>query len=200
MKNFKEEIEAMKAQIAALENNLVCADGQCGCGCDDSPVETEDDVEKLAEEEYPIIPNTSPNVNWDRANKQEGFERGYNKAKEKYKFTEDDMREADRVISGKYMNVGAETVVFTREELITFAAKLMERTVQACKEAVSDIDIDANYICDLSLNGNNQIEVEIDNRVIRDTVSDEIDNTIELDNDSVEVEVDNILNDMLKQS
>ena len=53
------------------------------------PLEQEDDVEKLAEEEYPIIPNTSPNVNWDRANKQEGFERGYNKAREKYKFTEE---------------------------------------------------------------------------------------------------------------
>ena len=139
MKNFKEEIEAMKAQIAALENNLTC-------GCDEC--ESEEQV----------------------------------------------------VISGKYMNVGADTVVFTKEELIIFAAKLMERTVEACKEAVSDIDIDANYICDLSLNGNNQIEVEIDNRVIRDTVSDEIDNTIELDNDSVEVEVDNILRDMLKQS
>ena len=133
MKNFKEEIEAMKAQIAALENNLVC-----GCGC-------EEQGEAVTPEQ-------------------------------------------------------ADTVVFTKEELIIFAAKLMERTVEACKEAVSDIDIDANYICDLSLNGNNQIEVEIDNRVIRDTVSDEIDNTIELDNDSVEVEVDNILNDMLKQS
>jgi len=161
MKNFKEEIEAMKAQIAALENNLVCADGQCGCGCDESPVEVEDQGPEF-----------------DSA--------GFSKA--------------DRVISGKYMNVGAETAVFTREELITFAAKLMERTVTACKEAISDIDIDVNYICDLSLNGNNQIEVEIDNRVIRDTVSDEIDNTIELDNDSVEVEVDNILRDMLKQS
>ena len=199
MKNFKEEIEAMKAQIAALENNLVCADGQCGCECDESPVETEDDVEKLAEEEYPIIPNTSPNVNWDRANKQEGFERGYNKAREKYKFTEEDMREADRVISGKYMNVGAETAVFTREELITFAAKLMERTVQACKEAISDTEFEADYICSLELSYDNQIQVEIENRVIRDTVSDEIDNTIELDNDSVEVEVDNILRDMLNE-
>ena len=160
MKNFKEEIEAMKAQIAALENNLVCADGQCGCGCDDSPVETEDEGPEF-----------------DGA----GFS------------------EADRVISGQYMNVGAETVVFTREELITFAAKLMERTVQACKEAISDTDFDADYICSLELNYNNQIEVEIENRVIRDTVSDEIDNTIELDNDSVEVEVDNILRDMLNE-
>ena len=161
MKNFKEEIEAMKAQIAALENNLVCADGQCGCGCDDSPVETEDQGPEF-----------------DSA----GFS------------------EADRVISGQYMNVGAETVVFTREELIIFAAKLMERTVQACKEAVSDTDFEADYICSLELNYNNQIEVNIDNGVIRDTVESEIDNTIELDNDSVEVEVDNILRDMLKQS
>ena len=160
MKNFKEEIEAMKAQIAALENNLVCADGQCGCGCDESPVETEDEGPEF-----------------DSA----GFS------------------EVDRVISDKYMNVGAETAVFTREELITFAAKLMERTVQACKEAISDTDFDADYICSLELNYNNQIEVEIENRVIRDTVSDEIDNTIELDNDSVEVEVDNILRDMLNE-
>ena len=161
MKNFKEEIEAMKAQIAALENNLVCADGQCGCGCDDSPVETEDEGPEF-----------------DGA----GFS------------------EVDRVISGQYMNVGAETAVFTREELITFAAKLMERTVQACKEAVSDTNFEADYICSLELNYNNQIEVNIDNGVIRDTVESEIDNTIELDNDSVEVEVDNILRDMLKQS
>jgi len=58
------------------------------------PLEVEDDVEMMAEEEYPIIPYTSPNINWDRANKQEGFESGYNKAREKYKFTEDDIAKA----------------------------------------------------------------------------------------------------------
>lgn len=153
MKNFKEEIEAMKAQIAALENNLVC--GCDECECEDQVTLTRGEVT-----EEPYV----------------------------------------KTISGGYMNVGEAIAVFTREELIDFATRLMERTATACKEAVSDIDIDANYICEVSLNGNNQIEVEIDNRVIRDTVSDEIDNTIELDNDSVEVEVDNILNDMLKQS
>ena len=175
MKNFKEEIEAMKAQIAALENNLICADGQCGCGCDDSPVETEDEagggMRHCGDDYYDEGPE------FDSA----GFS------------------EADRVISGKYMNVGAETAVFTREELITFAAKLMERTVQACKEAISDTEFEADYICSLELSYDNQIQVEIENRVIRDTVSDEIDNTIELDNDSVEVEVDNILRDMLNE-
>ena len=170
MKNFKEEIEAMKAQIAALENNLMerseeyepcCDEHMCGCGCDESPVEVEDLV---------IL-------------------------------TRGERIEEPKTISGNYMNVGAETAVFTREELIEFAAKLMERTVQACKEAVSDTDFEADYICSLELNNyNNQIEVNIDNGVIRDTVESEIDNTIELDNDSVEVEVDNILRDMLKQS
>ena len=154
---------------------MVCADGQCGCGCDDSPVETEDEagggMRHCGDDYYDEGPE------FDSA----GFS------------------EADRVISGQYMNVGAETAVFTREELITFAAKLMERTVQACKEAISDTDFDADYICSLELNYNNQIEVEIENRVIRDTVSDEIDNIIELDNDSVEVEVDNILRDMLNE-
>ena len=158
---LEEQIKEVLNRLDALENNLVCADGQCGCGCDESPVEVEDQGPEF-----------------DSA----GFS------------------EADRVISGQYMNVGAETAVFTREELITFAAKLMERTVQACKEAVSDTDFEADYICSLELNYNNQIEVNIDNGVIRDAVESEIDNTIELDNDSVEVEVDNILRDMLKQS
>ena len=157
MKNFKEEIEAMKAQIAALENNLVCGDGQCGCGCDESPVEVEDQGPEF-----------------DGA----GFS------------------EADRVVTPEQAN----TIVFTKEELITFAAKLMERTVQACKEAVSDTEFEADYICSLSLDYNNQIEVEIDNGVIRDAVENEIDNTIELDNDSVEVEVNNILDNMLLES
>ena len=157
MKNFKEEIEAMKAQIAALENNLVCGDGQCGCGCDEAPVEVEDQGPEF-----------------DGA----GFS------------------EADRVVTPEQAN----TIVFTKEELITFAAKLMERTVQACKEAVSDTEFEADYICSLELNYNNQIEVEIDNGVIRDAVGNEIDNTIELDNDTVEVEVNNILDNMLLES
>ena len=164
MKNFKEEIEAMKAQIAALENNLVC-------GCNESPVETEDEVgggmRHCGDDYYDEGPE------FDSA----GFS------------------EADRVVTPEQ----ADTVVFTKEELIIFAAKLMERTVQTCKEAVSDTEFEADYICSLELSYDNQIQVEIDNRIIRDAVSDEIDNTIELDNDSVEVEVDNILRDMLNE-
>lgn len=171
MKNFKEEIEAMKAQIAALENNLMerseeyepcCDEHQCGCGCDEAPVEVED-----------LVILTRGGV-----------------TEEPYVKT----------ISGGYMNVGSAIAVFTREELIDFATKLVERTATACKEAVHNVEVDVDYCCELSLGYNNQIEVNIDNNVIWDAISDEIDNTIETDEDSVGVEVDDILRDMLKQS
>ena len=73
------------------------------------PLEQEDDVEKLAEEEYPIIPNTSPNVNWDRANKQEGFERGYNKAREKC------IKEIDKQISDFKHDLKESTSTFVKQ-------------------------------------------------------------------------------------
>ena len=182
MKNFKEEIEALKAQIAALENNLICDDGQCGCGCDEAPVEVEDQGPEFDSAGFSEA---------DRFEDEVGG--GMRHCGDDY------YSEANQTISGQYMNVGAETAVFTREELITFAAKLMERAVTACKEAVSDTEFDPDYCCELSLSYNNQIEVEIDNSAIRGAVCDEIDNTIELDNDSVEVEVDNILRDMLNE-
>ena len=141
MKNFKEEIEAMKAQIAALENNLTCG---CDIGCDDQVVLTRGEV---IEE-----PKTA--------------------------------------------------IVFTKEELIDFATRLMTRTVTACKEAANNIELDPDYICDLSLNCNNQIEIEIDNSAIVGAVESEIDDVIDIDNDSVEAEVNSIIDDMLyeKQS
>jgi len=175
MKNFKEEIEAMKAQIAALENNLMerseeyepcCDEHLCGCGCDEAPVEVED--QNIGCGDQVIL-------------------------------TRGERIEEPKTISGNYMNIGAETVVFTREELIDFATKLVERTATACKEAISDTEFEADYICSLELNYNNQIEVSIDNGVIRDTVESEIDSVVEIDEDSVGVEVDNILRDMLNE-
>lgn len=156
MKNFKEEIEAIKAQIAALENNLTerseeyehcCGEPQCGCGCEEAPVEVEDQV----------------------------------------------ILTRGEVIKPEE----ADTVVFTKEELITFATKLMERTVTACKEAVNGTEFKDDIGYELSLSYNNQIELEIDDSTIQGVVCDEIDDIIELDNDSVEVEVNDILDEML---
>ena len=43
------------------------------------------DAEKKAEEVFPIISGAHPNINWDRANLQEGFVTGYNQALENTK-------------------------------------------------------------------------------------------------------------------
>lgn len=87
--------------------------------------------------------------------------------------------------------------VFTKEELITIAAKLMERTMNAVSEAISNVDVDESVV-GLDLDYNNQINIDLDQQSIRDAFEEEINNTIELDNDSVEVEVLNILDHMRK--
>ena len=62
--------------------------------------EKEDDVEKVAKKEYP-----STNTHLDRLDEADGnayyrsiFKKGYNKAKETYKFTEEDLRECCSLI------------------------------------------------------------------------------------------------------
>lgn len=65
----------------------------------------EDDVEKVAKKEYP-----STNTHLDRLDEADGnayyrsiFKKGYNKAKETYKYTEEDLRKAiEMAITSKY--------------------------------------------------------------------------------------------------
>jgi hypothetical protein len=61
-------------------------------------------VEKLAEDKYPISVGGSmwmpSNHDMMQANKQEGFIQGYNKAKETYKYTEEDI--ANAVMFGRW--------------------------------------------------------------------------------------------------
>lgn len=181
MKTVLEQLMEINAKLAELEKAVAdastsefepCCDDQCGCGCDESPVEVEDD---------------SPE--YDGA----GFTYDDRVVDGQYQVTEKVILTRGKSITPDQ----AQMVVFTKEELITFAAKLMERTIDVCKEAVNDIEFESDYICDLSLSYNNYIEVEIENAAIQRAIADEIDNTIELDNDSVETEVDNILNEIL---
>jgi hypothetical protein len=60
------------------------------------PLEQEDDVDKLAEEYGENIGNKNGTAAFD-------YKRGYNKAKEKYKFTEEDMRKI--FIHGKQLGL-----------------------------------------------------------------------------------------------
>ena len=87
-------------------------------------------------------------------------------------------------------------IEFTREQLITFATKLAERMMDKCKEAVTDTNLNADDLVDLSLGYGFQIDVELDQDAIVRSIHDEIDGTIELDVDSVEDEVRDIMVDM----
>jgi hypothetical protein len=91
-------------------------------------------------------------------------------------------------------------ITFTKEELIILAAKLMERAISTAKEAVTDTDLDADNLVSLDLGYSYQIDIELDKDQIVKSIHDEIDNTIELDNDSVEDELYDILREMEKLS
>jgi len=90
----------------------------------------------------------------------------------------------------------ANVIVFTKDELITFATHLTERIMDKCKEAVTDTNLDVDNVVDLSMSYGHQIDVELDTDAIARSIHDEIDGTIELDVDSVEDEVRDIMVDM----
>ena len=153
---LNEKLAKLEKEIMSVNTDEVECDGYCGCGCDESPVEVEDEGPEF-----------------DSA----GFS------------------EADRVVTPQQAN----TIVFTKAELIDFAFKLMDRTVDACKEAVADTRIDVEDVVTLELGYGYQIEMELNQDRIVDDIQAEIINTIDLDNDSIEVEVDNILTEILNE-
>ena len=153
---LNEKLAKLEKEIMSVNTDEVECDGHCGCGCDESPVEVEDEGPEF-----------------DSA----GFS------------------EADRVVTPQQAN----TIVFTKAELIDFAFKLMDRTVDACKEAVADTRIDVEDVVTLELGYGYQIEMELNQDRIVDDIQAEIINTIDLDNDSIEVEVDNILTEILNE-
>jgi hypothetical protein len=87
-------------------------------------------------------------------------------------------------------------IVFTKDQLITFATHLVERTLDKCKEAVTDTNLDVDNVVDLSMGYGHQIEVELDTDAIARSIHDEIDGVVETDPVSVNDEINSILNDM----
>jgi hypothetical protein len=87
-------------------------------------------------------------------------------------------------------------VHLTRAEMIDFATKLAERIIDKCKEAVTDTNLDADSLVDLSMSYGYQIEIELDQDSIARSIHDEIDGAIDLDPDSVSDEIDDIFGDM----
>jgi hypothetical protein len=103
-----------------------------------------------------------------------------------------DESETPQEVSAEEANV----IVFTKDELITFATHLTERIMDKCKEAVTDTNLDADNLVDLSLGCGNQIDIELDQDAIVNSIQEEIDESVNTDADSINDEINSILNDM----
>jgi hypothetical protein len=90
----------------------------------------------------------------------------------------------------------ANVIVFTKDELITFATHLTERIIDKCKEAATDANMNPDNIVDLSMGYCNTIEVELDTDTIARSIHEEIDAVVDTDSDSINDEINSILNDM----
>jgi hypothetical protein len=167
MKTVLEQLMELKDKISAIEiavcGETICDDGACGCGCDESPVEVEDEGPEI-----------------DSA--------GFSKE--------------DRVIDGQYMvtedNKYAGHVHLTRAEMIDFVTRLTERVLDSVKKAVTDIELNVDDLVTLELNSwtNNTIEMELDKDTLTNNINSEIEDTINLDPDSISDEIDDIFGDM----
>jgi transcription-repair coupling factor (superfamily II helicase) len=95
----------------------------------------------------------------------------------------------------------AQMIVFTRAELLEFATKLTERVVTASKEAVTDTSIDADDLVSLELNvwNGNTIDIELDKDKLVECIHSEIDDAIDIDGDSIEDEITDILSEMYSE-
>ena len=166
MKTVLEQLMELNDKLGKIENAVfgetICGNGNCGCGCDESPVEVADEGPEF-----------------DSA----GFS------------------EADRIEDSQYVvtedNKYVGHVHLTRAEMIDFATRLTERVIESVKEAVSNTDLNEDDLVEIGLNSwSNVIEVELDKDTLTNNINSEIEDTINLDPDSISDEIDDIFGDM----
>ena len=97
---------------------------------------------------------------------------------------------------------GAKVIVFTRSELIDFATRLTARVIISAKEAVTDTSLDEDELVTLELNtwNGNTIVTELDKEAIVESIHSEIDDAINVDSDSIEDEITDILSEMYSEA
>ena len=178
MKDLFEQLEEMSAKLADLkafaEANASsefepCCNGECSCGDEDEGPE------------------------FDGA----GFAYGDRVIDGQYMVTSEAETEIDPYIAA----AEAKVIVFTRAELLEFATKLTERVVTAAKEAVTDTSIDADDLVSLELNtwNSNTIDIELDKDKLVESIHSEIDDAINIDGDSIEDEITDILSEIYSE-
>ena len=170
---MQEKLDALKAETQTTpyvhRNDDECICDQCCC---------------VSEDEYAEGTNEDDGPEYDSA----GFTEVDRTPDSQYMVTTD--------IDPQDAIVRAQTITFTYDELIDFATRLTRRTVDACKEAVELATFDDNDICEVSLNWDRQIEIEINNGRIHRDIVDEIEHAADFDESSIDVDVRNVLTDM----
>ena len=82
---------------------------------------------------------------------------------------------------------------FTEEQVIAIAIELVRRTVDVCKEAVTNTNLDDGDFISLELNYNNQIETTLNSDDIVECMISEIDDYVNVDSDSITNEIGNLI-------
>lgn len=196
MKDLFEQLEEMSAKLADLkafaEANASsefepCCDGECNCSSEDDEPEydgagfTYDD--RVVNDQYRV--------------REENVEKIILRRGEVIEAPEDEDETDPHELAAQ-----AQTIVFTRDELLNFAAKLTERVITAAKEAVTDTSIDTDDLVSLELNAwsGNTIDIELDKDKLVECIHSEIDDAIDTDEDSIDDEVTAILGEMYLES
>jgi hypothetical protein len=84
-------------------------------------------------------------------------------------------------------------LTFTEEQVIAIATELVRRTVDVCKEAVINTNLEDGDFISLELNYNNQIETTLNSNDIVECMTSEIDDYVNVDSDSVADEIGSII-------
>lgn len=82
---------------------------------------------------------------------------------------------------------------FTEEQVIAIAIELVRRTVDVCKEAVTNTNLNDGDFISLELNYNNQIETTLNSDDIVECILSEIDDYVNVDSDSITDEIGNLI-------
>ncbi len=116
------------------------------------PFEVEDDVEKLAED---LFDKGSDNLLHPQYQMRTFFNIGYNKAREKYKFTEEDMRKAIRLATTSKHDYTL--VFFSEKEIIQSLSQPKMPTHFECKTFDTGNDeLDGTHILEIRTTTNSQ--------------------------------------------
>jgi hypothetical protein len=84
---------------------------------------------------------------------------------------------------------------FLREQLIDLVVAIKSQVFDSVTDAIDEIDINEDVV-EVELNYNRQLEITLNNDVIRDVYKEEVCGVINLDRAVIEIEIESILSKM----